>query len=151
MIYAVQARDWDDLDCVHAIFDSLEKAENFLIRFKTKQDLRIIELVLNPDYISDKNQDPYRVELAGTRTVPDDISICTSIDDANDALAQRFFIEVCASPDIEQADFSVKVFAQSPEEATNKAIRIRDEGIARGDWHIAHQDMLILIKKLERS
>lgn len=148
-IYAVQARDWDDLDSVHAIFDSLEKAENFLARFKTKQDLRIIDLILNPDFISDKNQDPYRVELAGTKTIPDDVSICTSIEDGEEALAQTFLVEVCASPDIEQADFSVKVFAQSPEEAIDKAVKIRNEGIARGDWQTAHLEMLTLIKKLD--
>jgi len=148
-IYAIQARNWDDLDCVHAIFDSPEKAENFLTRFKTKQDLRIIELVLNPDYISDKNQDPYRIELAGTKTVPDDVSICTYIEDAEEALVGTFFVDVCASEDIQQADFSIKVFAQTPEEAISKAIKIRDKGIARGDWHRAHQKVLKVIKELE--
>lgn len=60
-LYFVKPINDDMIDNLDAVFDSLEKAESYNNRYKTKTDFEIITLDFNSDYETDRTIDPYEV------------------------------------------------------------------------------------------
>lgn len=135
-IYLVKHAEAESIDEVYAYFDTKEKATDFLNRFKTiPQEMEIIEIPLNPKYIANKEVDPYFVSLKGkTETDPFDLIICDYIEQAESAQKEEYSIDFLRNDSIDNGNFKITLFAANEDEATVKAIKIRDEVIASGEW-----------------
>lgn len=128
-IYMIKSYAWETLSYDNMIFDSRKKAKDFLNRFKSKQDLEIVEISLNPTYLSDKKQDPYYVFFWGSSNVPSDIMLCRSSTEIEDALLGKCIFEGL-NRNVKGIGASIYVFASDADEALIKALEIRDKAIA---------------------
>lgn len=138
-IFIIKNPESDDIDGILAIVDSQDKAQKFIKRYKTEGKFEILEQELNPSFITDKNQDPYEVEILGTKNEIKEIMICPYIIEGEWALADTVKVNVYGDTDIENASFYVYVFGCNKYEAASRALKLRDNSIARGDWEKANQ------------
>ncbi|GGC42903.1 hypothetical protein GCM10011386_38990 [Parapedobacter defluvii] len=59
-VYIVYSPDYMDTTDIYGVFDSKERVDEFLNRFKDRVDeLQIREMVLNPQFQGDKKRNPY--------------------------------------------------------------------------------------------
>jgi hypothetical protein len=140
-IYAVKSKDYNSLDEVYGFFDSYDEANAFINRFKTiPKDLEIVRQVLNPEYITDKGKDPYRIVLRNKENVPFDVGIFAMISQGERAKNEEYFINFYAPQVDDDGTFEIMLFAGNEEQAIRKAIVIRDAVINSGEWELAYTE-----------
>ncbi len=133
-LYIIGPANPDSLEGIYAIFDTMEKAQDFLVRFKTPTHLEIVEFPLNPKYIVNKLADPYFVILRKTEKETRDLYIADYIDEAEEAEKEAYSFDFHGCSNKEQGRFNIMLFAASEQEALARAIIKRDQVIASGEW-----------------
>lgn len=134
LVYLVMPK-WDDSICgAYGCFDTLEKAVEFVNRFKTIPDHEIMEIGLNPEYFSYKQMDPYYVRIGKNDTDPIDNYIADMIDEVEDANTEDFQIIFHENCGIEGGQFGMYLFAPSKKAALEKVIAVRNAVIEQGEW-----------------
>ena len=128
-IYMIKSHPWESFGHDNMIFDSKQKAKDFLNRFKTKQNLEIVEVSLNPTYLIDKEQDPYHLYFWGSSNIPEDIALCRKAEEVEDALIENCTFEG-VNLNIKRIGASVYLFASDRDEAIRRGLEIRDKAIA---------------------
>ena len=149
-IYIIKPRAFDSIEEIFAVFDDIERAGAFINRFKTKTDLEIINLVLNPDFISDKRRSPYYISLEKFDKEPRDIFVSDMISQAEAALREEYSIDFYGESTIDQGLFNVMLFAESETEALTRALDLRCKAITGGEWDLAwsFNNLNQLVKKV---
>lgn len=146
--YIVKPIDSTEIEEIYAFFDSREKANNFLNRFKTcSKELEILEIPLNPEYIVNKLADPYRVTFQGDENRASNCEIYDTIEYAAAAEKETYELSFFSDTDKYRATFDVMLFASSEQEAIAKGRKRRNEVIASGEWDIAHKQDIINLRK----
>jgi len=136
-IYFVKPKRYDVMDEVYAVFDSIEKAQQFIGGFKSHACLEIIDGVLNPDLISEKQKSSYYISLEQTGSIPRDIFMCDYNCDVEETKNEEHNICFYGGTYSSNGLFISKVFAESEEHALKRAISIRNEAIVSGEWDLA--------------
>lgn len=132
-IYQVKYKEEYDIGEIIAYFDSRDKAEEFLQRFKTSSKYcEIQECTLNPKYIVNKQADPYYITLGIKEDVPFLICNHDLIDEAEEAQREEYSLEFKHFK-LKEA-INIMLFASSEAEAVEKAIKKRNEIVASGEW-----------------
>lgn len=139
-IYILQPES-DSIKDIEAIFDDLEKVNDYNNRYKTESSFEIITYVLNPEYETDKTKDPYLVQIS--RNSIEDASVCLDHADYNieDASIEAWTIRDSYSEQVNSPIFSVSLFAGSGEEALKRAVEIRDSKVSSEDWSKAEKEI----------
>lgn len=135
-IHLVKPKNYDVLNDVYAVFDSKEKATQFVDKFKNRPDMEIIDGILNPDYSVDKITAPYYISLAQTGSIPRDFFMCDynlNTENRQDEYNICFYGGTKSS----QGLFILKTFAIDQKEALKSAVRIRNAAIRNGEWDLA--------------
>ncbi|MBC8988177.1 hypothetical protein H9X96_20680 [Pedobacter sp. N36a] len=139
-IYIVKPIGFHEMEEIIAIFDSREKAENFIDRFKTRPiDLEIVEAPLNPEYIANKQADPYTVTLRENTNDPINLGINDLIEMAEAAAREEYDIFFYDGAERSQGVFNIMLFSGTEQEALSRAIEKRDETVASGEWDKEYQ------------
>jgi hypothetical protein len=134
-VYLVKPASSQSLDELYGMFDSLEKAETFLDRFKTKMvDVEIVSLDLNPKYYTEKTTDPYCIMLDKISIIPKEILICGTIDMVEEALKEAYHIFFHSAYGEDGGVLIFQCLAADEKEAISKTIQKRDELIKSGEW-----------------
>lgn len=109
-----------------AVFDSIEKAQQYIHRFKMNKKYLIFEQDLNPDFTIDPERTPTEVSFEPNG----DIHI-SRIDDGD-------YIELAEENDYEPDSGILRCFtlAKDESEALINAMKIRDKAIEEGDWEM---------------
>src|SRR5215217_761916 len=132
-IYLVKYEEAFEIHEVIAYFDSRDKAEEFLHRFKTSSEYcEIEEYPLNPKYITNKQADPFCISLVERDNEPFFITMHDYLDEVEEAEREEYKFEFmhCGFVDI----INIMLFASTEAEAVEKAIKKRDEIVASGEW-----------------
>lgn len=87
-IYIVFYGDYEHVQDIEAAFDSMEEVEAFRKRFARNGVLKVMELPLNPKFISDKNRNPYLVSFDKKYKKPIEVTGLFSIDDCELAIKE---------------------------------------------------------------
>ena len=117
-VYIVFYGDYEHVHDIEAVFDSKEKVEAFKKRFAKNEQLKVIEVALNPNFICDKERIPYLIHFDQQSIEPLDVITLFSIDDTELA-AQELVKE-------EEGIISVYLFATNKKAAINAALIKRD-------------------------
>ncbi|MNK92880.1 hypothetical protein D3C87_1130210 [compost metagenome] len=133
-IFIVQHLDSEGADDIEAVFDERKKAEAFIKRFKTRAIMEIVEHVLNPEYLSDKTQDQYHIVLTQTGIVRAEVTVLNFINLSEQAVNEEYSIRKYNKTRIEEATMEIMLMASTPANALIRALAIRDEIVARGEW-----------------
>ncbi len=134
VVYLVMPK-WEDSICAaYGCFDTLDKAFDFVNRFKTIPDHEIMEIRLNPDYYSYKQMDPYYIKIGKNDTAPIVNYIADMIDEVEDANDEHFHITFPDNCGFEEGEFGMYLFASSKIAALEKVIATRNAAIAQGEW-----------------
>lgn len=131
-IFFVTPEEEENLNMCYACFDTYEKANDFLHRFKTNKHLQIVEVELNPEYLRDKEQDPYFISINIKGNIPNNIYIADNLPDVDAAKDECYEFHYDFNLIPEDGLFFINLFAKDKTEALNKAISIRDSLIANG-------------------
>lgn len=118
-VYIVFYGDYEHVHDIEAVFDSKEKVEAFRKRFAKNEQLKVMEVALNPDFICDKDRIPYLVQFDELSRKPLEVITLFSIEDtefASQELVKR-----------EDGLVSVYLFAANKKAAINAALVKRDE------------------------
>lgn len=139
-IYIVKYVDSHSEDEVLAYFSIKEKAIDFLNRFKTKStELEIVENILDPEFVTNKDEDPYLVSFKGINEMdPLDSDIYDYIEQAVSAQNQEYSVSFLKDDSINDGYFEIMLFAASKKEAVANALKKRDEVVASGEWEKAY-------------
>ena len=134
LVYLVMPK-WEDSICgAYGCFDTLDKAFDFVNRFKTVPDHEIMEIELNPDYYSYRQMDPYYVRIGKNDADPIHNYIADMIDEVEDANTENFQITFHGNSGVEGGQFGMYLFAPSKKAALEKVIAVRNAVIAQGEW-----------------
>ncbi|MFA4870220.1 MAG: hypothetical protein WC623_18625 [Pedobacter sp.] len=134
-VYLVKPTSNHSLDELYGMFDTLEKAETFLNRFKTKMfDVEIVSLDLNPKYYTEKTTDPYCILLDKISIIPKEILICSTIDMVEEALKESYHIFFHSAYGEDGGILIFQCLAADEKEAISKTIQKRDELVKSGEW-----------------
>ena len=136
-IYFVKPKRYDVMEEVYAVFDSIEKAQQFVGEFKSQACLEIVDGILNPDLIHEKQKSPYYISLAQTGSTPRDIFMCDTSCEVAEAKNEEHNICFYGGAHSDQGLFISKVFAESEAQALKRAIGIRNQAILSGEWDLA--------------
>lgn len=134
LVYLVMPRLGDSIYGAYGCFDTLEKATEFVNRFKTIPDHEIIELSLNPEYFAHKEMDPYYIRIGKKDLEPIDNYIADTIEEVEDANIENFQIQFHNNCGIEGGHFSMYLFAPNKTAALEKVIAVRNAVIEQGEW-----------------
>ncbi len=134
LVYLVMPKWENSIGGAYGCFDTLEKAVEFVNRFKTIPDHEIMEMNLNPDYFSHKEMDPYYVRIGKNDSVPIDHYIADMIDEVEDADTENFQVIFHGNCGIEGGQFAMYLFAPSKKAALEKVIAVRNAVIQQGEW-----------------
>lgn len=118
-VYIVFYGDYEHVHDIEAVFDSKEKVTAFRKRFSRNQELKVMEVLLNPGFISDKERVPYLVNFEGLSSKPLEVIVLTGIEDcgfAAEELVKR-----------SEGMFSFYLFAKNKKAAIAAALVRRDE------------------------
>jgi hypothetical protein len=126
-IYMVVSETSQLIEEIYGIFDSKEKVEAFVSRFRDRLEYEIIEQVLNPEYLTCKDKNPYAVDFKKTGDEPFEVLNCACIPLDEDVAAGR--------TSIKDNRFTMFLLASSEEEAVTTARAKRDEIINKGEWN----------------
>lgn len=135
-IHLVKPKNYDALNDIYAVFDSKEKATQFVDKFKNRPDMEIIDGILNPDYSINKTSAPYYISLTQTGSIPKDIFMCDYNLDAKER-PEEYNICFYGGAKSSQGLFILKIFAIDQKEALKRAIKIRNAAIRNGEWDLA--------------
>lgn len=135
-IHLVKPKDLDVLNDIYAVFDSKEKATQFVEKFKNRPDMEIIEGILNPDRNAVKPSAPYYISLAQTGSIPRDIFMCDYNMDVENK-KEEYNICFYGGAKSSQGLFILKIFATDQKEALKRAVSIRNAAIKNGEWDLA--------------
>lgn len=139
-IYVIKPIGYNEMDEFVAVFDSKEEARNFIDRFKTPPtDLEIIEVLINPEYIVNKQADPYTVRLLEHTNDPVNLGINDLIEMVEAASREEYEIFFQEGAERSEGVFNMMLFSASEQEALSKAIEKRDKTIASGEWDNVYQ------------
>ena len=134
-IYIIKPIGFHEMEEIIAIFDNREKAENFIDRFKTRPtDLEIVEAPINPEYIVNKQADPYLVTLRENTNDPINLAVSDLIEQAEAAAREEYDIFFYNGAKRSEGVFNIMLFSGSEQEALLRAIEKRDEIVALGEW-----------------
>ncbi|MEQ7800937.1 hypothetical protein ABDJ41_14125 [Pedobacter sp. ASV1-7] len=134
-VYLVKPASNQSLDELYGMFDTLEKAETFLNRFKTKMfDVEIVSSDLNPKYYTEKTADPYCILLDKISIIPKEILICSTIDMVEEALKESYHIFFHSAYGEDGGILIFQCLAADEKEAISKTIQKRDELVKSGEW-----------------
>jgi hypothetical protein len=134
-VYLVKPASNQSLDELYGMFDTLEKAETFLNRFKTKMfDVEIVSSDLNPKYYTEKTTDPYCILLDKISIIPKEILICSTIDMVEEALKESYHIFFPSAYGEDGGLLIFQCLAADEKEAISKTIQKRDELVKSGEW-----------------
>ncbi|MDR6782330.1 hypothetical protein ABIE26_001182 [Pedobacter africanus] len=137
-IFFVLPKGSDSLADLYACFDAKDKIEAFVSRFKSSlANYQIIQLEINPSYQSNKYQNPYYVAIGKYNLTPYENYIADMIEEANEALNEKFEIVFYPGFGIEDGRFYMHVFADDEKAALEKVIAARDAAILKGEWQNA--------------
>lgn len=117
-VYIVFYGDYEHVHDIEAVFDSKEKVEAFRKRFSRNEKLKVMEVAFNPDFICDKDRNPYLVNFNEQSREPLEVISLFSIEDTELA-----FEEVVKR---EEGTISVYLFASNKKAAINAALMKRD-------------------------
>lgn len=150
-VHIVKFKNKKSVEEIFAVFDSKDKAKQFIGDFKSQTCLEIVDGILNPDLVQAQPPSPYYISLEKYSAAPRDIFLC----DYNCEIEATRNEEhnICFSGGIEnqQGLFISKVYAATEELALEMALRIRDEAIANGDWDRAWERHTALKTLLNRK
>lgn len=118
-VYIVFYGDYEHVHDIEAVFDSKEKVEAFRKRFAKNEQLRVMEVALNPDFICDKDRIPYLIQFDESSRKPLEVITLFSIEDTEFA-----FQELVKRED---GLLSFYLFAVNKKAAINAALVKRDE------------------------
>jgi len=114
-----------DIDECYEIFSSHSKAEAYMMRFNRNEGLRIVERVLDPEYITDRERSCYILEFRGVKSEkPWEFALVTNTKTSLAALEKETHIERNADGEIEL--FSMTLLAANKDEAIRLAKEARD-------------------------
>lgn len=82
-VYIVYYGDYEHVQDIEAVFDSKDKVNAFKKRFAKNEKLKVVELILNPDFISNKDKVPYLVSFDEESEKPLDVITLFSIEDCD--------------------------------------------------------------------
>lgn len=151
-IYIVKPIGFHEMEEFVAIFDSRDKAENFIDRFKTRPtDLEIVEAPLNPEYIVNKQSDPYTVTLRENTNDPINLGFNDLIEMAEAAAREEYDIFFYDGAERSQGIFNIMLFAGTEQEALSRAIEKRDETVASGEWDKEYQHRIQIKSTMENQ
>ncbi|WEK18398.1 MAG: hypothetical protein P0Y49_16535 [Candidatus Pedobacter colombiensis] len=136
-IYLVIPKGHHSTASIYGCFDTEDNVEAFINRFKTVADYDVIELDLNPNYNSNKSMDPYFISIGKTDPEPLVFYIASSIDEADDAYAEKFEVVFCNGQNIDEGVFNMHLFAMDKRVAVERVKIVRDAVIAQGEWQAA--------------
>lgn len=148
LVYIVKPRSFSSVEEVVAIFDDRQRGEEFMNRFKTKTDLEIVEQVLNPNFFSDKDRNPYYVSLEKNNLEPRDVFISDLISQADAALEEEYNIDFYHTDPNDEGLFTVMLFAENETAAVLKAIQLRKTVVDSGEWEQALHNHQLKISQL---
>lgn len=142
-VYMITFIEVDEIDQVLAYFDSKEKAEAFLNRFKTDtKRYEIVEMPLNPKYIVNKLANPYLITITGKKNKPISVKIFDIIEDVERAEKEDYLMN--SSPGfINFGAIEIMLMATDKKDAKAKAIKKRDELIASGEWDKVYHPQIV--------
>ena len=130
-----------DIDEVLGWFDCRDKAEDFLVRYRTSSlGYEIVEFPINPKYIVNKLADPYLISLYKVNEEPFDVLKFDYIEQAEAAEREEYRFNFNPKQDLDTIE--VMLFASTEEEAVAKAMKKRDEIIASGEWEKERNEAL---------
>lgn len=97
-VFVVYSPDYMDTTYIYGVFDSKERVEEFLNRFKDRaDDLEVREMTLNPHFQGDKNRNPYFATLLKDGTAM--LSVTSNPADADRAIKDEYeIIEIDEEP-----------------------------------------------------
>ncbi|MBB5436612.1 hypothetical protein HDC92_000276 [Pedobacter sp. AK017] len=136
VIHLVKPKNYDAFDEIYAVFDSKEKAKEFVNMFKSRSGLEIIDGILNPDYKVDQKTAPYYISLGQTGSIPRDIFMCDYNRDLENK-QEEYNICFYGEANFHQGLFILKIFATDEKDALSRAIKIRNTAIKNGEWDMA--------------
>ena len=137
-IFIVQPKDSNLLKDLYACFDSRDKIEPFVNRFKSPlANYQIIRLSINPPYLSNKSQDPYCICVGKYGLMLYESYPADTIDEAEKALNEKSEIIFYPGCGIEDGRFYMYLFADDEDDAFEKTIAARDAAIQKGEWQSA--------------
>lgn len=135
-IHLVKPKNYESFDEIYAVFDSKEKATEFIAKFQSRLGLEIIEGILNPDYQVDQKTAPYYISLGQTGSIPRDIFMCDYNQDTGTG-KEEYNICFYGDAGFHQGLFILKIFATDEKAALKRALKIRNIAIRNGEWDMA--------------
>ncbi|WP_316819265.1 hypothetical protein [Pedobacter nyackensis] len=147
-LYFVKPKRYDVMDEVYAVFDSMEKAQQFVGGFKSNSSLEIIDGILNPGLINDKQRNSFYISLEQTGNEPRDIFMCDCSCYIETSRNEEHNICFYGGAESHHGLFISKVFADDEEDALKKAIYIRNKAVLSGEWDLAWERHKVLQSRL---
>lgn len=129
-IYLIGQASDSPLECIDATFDSREKAQAYLDRYKDN-DAEIFVCEVNPKYHTDKTSNCYFVEFTKNFDEPIDLVISNKMASAKMAIEDKVVFNLGFSL---SERIGIYLFATSEEEAIELGLIRRKRAFEMGEW-----------------
>lgn len=129
-IYLIAEAHENPLEYIDAAFDTREKAQAYLDRYKDNE-AEMVVCEVNPIYHRDNTSNCYYIELERDQNEPLEVMVSNKMESAKMAVNDEVVLnnERGSKPRI-----SIYLFAKSEEEAIAQALIRRDKAIERREW-----------------
>ena len=129
-IYLIAQAHENPLEYIDAAFDTREKAQAYLDRYKDNEaEMFVCEV--NPIYHRDNTSNCYYIELERDHNEPLEVMISNNMESAKMAVNDEVFVNHDGGS---SQTISIYLFAKSEEEAVEQALIRRDKAIERREW-----------------